>query len=138
MKQEQIFGILRAVLAYAGSYLLGKNLFGQSVDEVLWQEISGALMVLASFVWMIVSKKLTIEIFQSSILKLIMVAGALLVSSGKLTGDTLNAIVAAVTALLPVIYSILSKKKTEELAAGRINVQMLSGGDRPKNPPPNP
>lgn len=127
MKKEQIFGIIRSLLTFVGSYLFGKNIFGNPIDESLWQEIVGAIMVVIAFAWTIGEKKLTLEILQSSILKVITVAGALLVSSGKLSSDNLNGIVAAITAILPVIYSLLSKKKSEQIESGEIKVDQLSG-----------
>lgn len=126
MTQEQIFGLLRAILTIAGTYLFGHNIFGNKIDESLWQEIAGAVLVAASFVWTFVSKTLTLEIFQSSILKIVMVFGGLLVTSGKVTGATLQAWVAFLTALIPIVYSFLSKAKSKAIAEGDIKTRNLS------------
>lgn len=126
MTQEQLFGLLRAILTLAGTYLFGHNIFGNAIDASLWQEIAGGVMVVASFVWSILEKSLTLEIFQSSILKIIMVVGGLLVTSGKLTGAALQAWIAALTALLPIIYSYLSKMKSQQIQSGEIQTKKLS------------
>lgn len=126
MSQDQITGIIRAILTIAGTYLFGHNLFGAKVDESLWQEVSGCVMVVAAFVWSIATKTLTLEIFQSSILKVITVVGMLLVTSGKLAGGTLTAIATLATTVLPIIYSILSKKKSAAIATGDVTPSQLS------------
>jgi hypothetical protein len=126
MTKEMILGIARQVLTVAGAFLLGKNLFGAAIDESILQEVSGALLMIVSLVWTIKSKELTLEILQSVLLKVIIVAGTLLVSSGKLTGTTLNAIVGIVTALLPIIYSLISKKKSDDVKTGQIQAAKLS------------
>jgi len=126
MKQDQINGVVRALLTLAGTYLFGHNIFGTKIDESLWQEITGTVMVVVSFIWTIRSKALTIEIFQSTILKVFMVGGALLVTSGKLTNETFAAWTAALTAILPVLYSILSKSKSAGISNGDIPTKKLS------------
>lgn len=126
MQEPKVFPLIRSVLVLLGSYLFGRNLFGHKLDEAIWQEIVGAVMVVFSFYWSFKTKTLTIEIFQSSILKVVMVAGALLVSSGKVTGDTLNGIIAILTAVIPLVYSYLSKKKSVGIETGKIPVSALT------------
>jgi hypothetical protein len=124
--QDQLFAALRAVLVLIGTYLFGHNIFGSVIDSNIWLEITGVIMVVASFAWSWFSKSLTIEIVQSTILKVIMVTGGLLVTSGKISGDTLTNIVAAVTALLPIIYSFLSKKKSAGIITGNVSTEKLA------------
>lgn len=124
--QDQINSMLRAILVLAGTYLFGHNIFGNVIDSSIWQEISGAVMIAASFIWSAFTKSLTIEIFQSSILKILMVLGALLVTSGKLSSEKLEAITAVLTAALPVFYSMLSKKKSTNIITGKTSTDKLS------------
>ena len=126
MSQEQLFGLIRAILTIGGTWLFGHNLFGNKIDESLWQEISGGVMVVAAFAWSIVTKALTLEIFQSSILKIITVVGMLLVTSGKLSNNTLTAIATLATTVLPILYSFLSKRKSAAIIAGTITANQLS------------
>ncbi|MBC7535110.1 MAG: hypothetical protein H7258_05395 [Ferruginibacter sp.] len=126
MKQEQFEGAFRAVLTLVGTYLFGHNIFGNMIDASLWQEISGAGMVLVSFIWSISSKCLTLEILQSTLLKVVMVAGGLLVTSGRIAGATLNAFVMLLTAIIPMLYSYLSKKKSAGIATLKIDPSELA------------
>lgn len=126
MSQSQLTGLIRAVLTILGTWLFGHNLFGNKIDESLWQEIVGCVLVIVSFVWSAVTKELTLEIFQSSILKVITVVGMLLVTSGKLSDKTLTAVAALATTLLPVLYSILSKSKSQGIVSGDIPAGKLT------------
>jgi len=95
MTKETAFSIVRAALTLTGSYIIGHNLFGAKLDESLWQELAGARSVIT-------------------------VAGGLLVSAGKLTGDALNSIIGLVAVLVPLLQSWLSKKKVQQLADGTL------------------
>lgn len=126
MSKDQLFGLLRAVLTLAGTYLFGHSFFGVAINESIWAEIGGAILVVAAFVWTFIDKTLTLEIFQSTLLKVLMVFGGLLVTSGKITGDKLNAFVAIATSLAPIIYSFISKKKSQNIVSGDISTDKLS------------
>lgn len=126
MSKDQIQGVIRAILTLAGTYLFGHNLFDTVVNESLWQEVTGGVMVAVSFWWTIKAKALTLEILQSSLLKILMVLGTLLVTSHKITGDALNNWVILLTALIPVLYSVLSKKKSADISSGEIKSSQLS------------
>lgn len=52
MKKEQVLGLLRHTLTFAGAILISKGL---ASDEVV-AEISGAVLTLISAVWSVVSK----------------------------------------------------------------------------------
>jgi len=105
---------------------LGKNLFGATLDPAIWQEVTGVILMIVSLVWTIKSKALTVEILQSVILKVVMVAGTIWVSSGSVSGDFLDKIVMAVTVVLPIVYSIIAKKKSTDIATGDIPLHKLS------------
>lgn len=126
MSSEILIGIIRQVLSVLGAWLLGRNLFGATVDPALWQKITGEVLIIASFVWTVKAKQLTVEIVQSSILKIVMTVGTILVASGKVTGEYIDKIVLTVTVLAPILYSILSKKKSADIAAGEIPLGKLS------------
>jgi hypothetical protein len=53
LTKEQILGITRHALTFVGGILIMKGL----LDEVIWTEISGAVLTLAGTIWSIVSKK---------------------------------------------------------------------------------
>jgi len=53
MKQEQIAGIVRAVVAAVGGYFIGKGM----VDAANVEIIAGALATLATAVWSVMAKK---------------------------------------------------------------------------------
>jgi hypothetical protein len=120
MTKETAFSIVRAALTLTGSYIIGHNLFGAKLDESLWQELAGAAITIISIVWGIVDKSATIESIQSAVRSVITVAGGLLVSAGKLTGDALNSIIGLVAVLVPLLQSWLSKKKVQQLADGTL------------------
>lgn len=122
----QTEGIIRNLLVVAGAWLLGRNLFGATVTPELWQEISGTVLMIFSLIWTIKAKELKLEILQSVILKVVMLVGTIIVASGNVVGDYIDKIIMTVTVVLPIIYSALSKKKSEGIANGEISVSKLA------------
>lgn len=53
MKKDQLLGILRHILTFAGAVIVYKGY----ADESLVQEASGSLISLAGIIWSILSKK---------------------------------------------------------------------------------
>ena len=53
MKKEQVLGLLRHILTFAGGVVIAKGL----VEESLYTELVGGLVALVGTVWSIVSKK---------------------------------------------------------------------------------
>lgn len=120
MGKETFLSILKTVLVIAGTWLVGHNLFGASVDASLWQEIAGGVIALGAAIWGVVDKSGTIDALQSAIRSFIASAGSLLVMSGKITGDTLNAIIAIITMLIPILWSHLGRAKVVNIANGSL------------------
>lgn len=125
MKQSNLFGIIRAILSVAGAFLLGKNLFGQPIDESLWQEITGVIMGLIAMVWTFMDKTITLEGFQGILRQSITFIGGLLVASGKLSAEALATWLGIILALAGPIYAWLSKTKSKQLENGKIMMANL-------------
>lgn len=53
LTQEQVSGIIRHALTFAGGILVMKGL----VDESTWIELSGAVLTLVGGIWSFVAKK---------------------------------------------------------------------------------
>lgn len=120
MTQDNLLSSLRAVLILVGSYLVGHNVFGHAVDSSTWQIIAGAVVTVASTWWGIAAKTTTIEGVESAVRSIITSVGGLFVSAGVLSGDNLNAILGLVTALAPLLQSMLSKSKNQQIATGAV------------------
>lgn len=128
MTQEQmsnITDVARTVLSAFGAYLLGANLFGTEVTEVLWQELTGVALGIISIVWSVLSKTVTVEMVQGTLRQLITFAGGLLLAYGTLQPKDIVLILALIPVIAPLIYSFLSKSKTKQLVKGDINLQQL-------------
>ena len=52
MNKEKVLGVVRAILAAAGGYAVGKGYF----DATAANEITGAVLVIISGVWSVLSK----------------------------------------------------------------------------------
>jgi hypothetical protein len=122
---ERITSIIRNVLTLAGAFLLGRNLFGLEVNEVLWQEITGAIMVLVGIIMSIMDKTVTIEKAQGALRHIILAVGGLLVAKGSIKPEQLELYLGAAAALVPLIYGFLSTKKSQAIASGDITVNQL-------------
>lgn len=53
MNKEQVLGLLRHLLTFAGGFIVTKGL----IDESLYTELVGGVLALVGTVWSIVSKK---------------------------------------------------------------------------------
>ena len=53
MTKEQIFGVVRHILTFAGGFLVVKGYF----DEAMLNELIGGAIALAGTVWSIIDKK---------------------------------------------------------------------------------
>lgn len=119
--------IIRTLLSLFGAFLIGHNLFGTTIDESLWQEIVGAVMVVASFVWTIFDKTAGIEKIEGVVRQFLTAVGGLFISLGIVKEETVTTISGVVSALLPYILSLLGKKKSQDIATGELGVGDLAG-----------
>lgn len=120
-----ITGVIRNILTAVGGYLLGKNLFGLAVNESLWQELTGVIMGIISVIWSIKEKNVTIEMFQGVIRNTVGFLGGIFVGFGKITGDTLALVLALIVPASQLIYSGLSRLKSQHIDEGKIKVEQL-------------
>lgn len=134
MNKDTFLSALRAVLTMAGSYLLGHNLFGRTIDVNIWQEIAGAIVAVASIVWGIVDKPASIEGIQSAVRSVFISISGVLLSLGVVTQQTLDSVLAIILAILPVIQSHTSKVKVKQIADGTLQVSSDTGKVTPAGP----
>lgn len=57
LTKEQVMGIVRHIITFAGGFVLAKGW----IDETTFMEISGALVTLVGAVWSVVDKKKAAE-----------------------------------------------------------------------------
>lgn len=125
MNKETIFTIARTLLTSVGVFLIGKNFLGSPIDQSMWQMLVGLIMSAGSVAWGIWDKTLGIEMLQSFIRSAIIGLGGLLVAKGSISPEKLESILGIALAVLPLVYSILSKKKSGEIATGAIEPATL-------------
>lgn len=128
MNKDLALSLLRSILTVAGSYLLGKNLLGNSIDSTLWQEVVGAVLSLVGTVWGIVQKTATVDAISSGVRSLAIFIGGLLVASGKLSSGALDSWLGLVTTLVMVILSQVSRTKANQISDGTIKVETKANG----------
>jgi hypothetical protein len=120
MNKETVFTLIRTLLTSVGVFLIGKNFMGSPIDQSVWQMLVGVIMAGVSVVWGIMDKTIGIEMLQSFIRSAIVGLGGLLVAKGSLSPEKLESILGIVLAVLPLVYSILSRKKSDGIAEGSI------------------
>jgi hypothetical protein len=125
--KSTIYAIIRMVLSGLGAYLLGKNLFGHAIDEILWQEIVGGIMIAISLITTVLDKTSTYEMVEGFVRQFITTLGGVALSLGVISAQTFATISGIVVALLPLILSLVGKKKSQEIAAGNLGVKDLTG-----------
>lgn len=127
MNKETIFSVVRTLLSAFGSFLIGKNIAGTTVDMVVWEMWVGGFMGAISLAWSIFDKTATIEMFQSGIRNFLILIGGFLVGWGKLAQGTWDAVMGIIVIILPFIYSRLSKQKSIDIAVGKLGLRDLNG-----------
>jgi len=120
MNKETVFTLIRTLLTSVGVFLIGKNFMGSAIDQSMWQMLVGIIMAAVSVVWGIMDKTIGLEMLQSFIRSAIVGLGGLLVAKGSMTPEKLESILGIVLAVLPLIYSILSRKKSDGIYEGSI------------------
>ena len=125
MDRKTIETLLRTAMTSLGVFMLGKNLLGTAIDASVWQMVVGTAVSLLAVVWGVLDKNLGIEMLQSFIRSAFVGFGGLLVAKGQLSAGTLESVIGVITAILPAIYSFLSRKKSQEIAKGAIIVEAL-------------
>lgn len=125
MNKETLMSLLRTFLTSFGIFLLGKNLFGSVIDQSVWQMVVGVTMAGVSVIWGIFDKTVGIEMLQSFLRSAIIGFGGLLVARGSLSPEKLESILGIVMSILPLLYSMLSRKKTNDLVNGTLSLEEL-------------
>jgi hypothetical protein len=125
MDRKTIETLLRATLQIIGSYIMAKNILGSSVDAVMWEMIVGGIMSVMSIVWGVLDKNVGIEMLQSTIRNVFVAFGGVLVAQGKLSSEKLETYIGFAITILPVVYSILSRKKSQAVVTGGIEHNAL-------------
>ena len=125
MNKETIFTLLRTILVSVGVFLVGKNFMGSPIDQSVWQMLVGIIMSGLAVVWGILEKSLAIEMLQSFIRSAIVGLGGLLVAKGTMTPEKLESILGIALAVLPLLYSIVSRKKSDAIVEGAIRPDSL-------------
>lgn len=122
---QQLQTLLRALLSAVGAYILGRNIFGTTIDASVWQEFTGSAMGFIAMVWSVYDKSATIESIMGVVRQIITFVGGLMVSKGTISVDTLTMILGLLAAALPYLQSHLSIIKNNQLDNGTITVGQL-------------
>lgn len=122
---DNFLSIVRAFLTALCAFVIGHNVFGTAIDNKVWESVISGVVILATLVWSIKDKTANIEMWQSGIRTAITFIGGLLLAKHLINAEQLAAVITGALTVLPVIYGILSKKKSTMLANGTLQVSQL-------------
>lgn len=125
MNKETFMSLIRTLLTSIGVFIIGKNLLGNPIDHSVVEMLIGIAMSLTSVIWSLLDKTIAIEMLQSFIRQVIVGIGGLLLAKGYTTPEKIEAILGVATAVLPLLYSVLSRKKTEAIKSGEVPLSVL-------------
>lgn len=134
MNKESWLSILRTILTAVGAYLAGKSFLGATIDNDLWLGISASIVTAASIIWGIVDKTVTSEALQSGLRSIVLTFGTLLVGSGIIKDEVLQAALAVISIAIPAALSEAAKRTNKNVATGKARIADLSGVDPDKTP----
>lgn len=118
--------ILKYSLAFFGTFLISKTIpgFGVVTTQTIGVVV-GSLMTVAGLIWGFFDGSTNLEAWSSGIKTSIVGVGGLLVAAGLLSQDKLDALVALVVSLGPVIVSQMQKITNKQVAdPNKPNVQI--------------
>lgn len=116
MTRDQILSIVRFVLTIGGGLLIGRSISGVPVTQENLELLFGIASSGLGLVWGFLDKSLTEESFQSAIGHIVSVGGGILVTSGKLSANSLSVWLGFITAAAPLIWSAINKNKNAKIA----------------------
>ncbi len=129
MNKENLINLLQSVLVVLGGYLIGDNLLGNEINQVLWMGIVGIVLTIVGFIWDIATTKVTLEYVQTTLMGITQFVGGLLIAGGKLSLQNAESFYGLVASLVGLIYPLLSRNKTAALANGDLPVSDLKGAN---------
>lgn len=117
--KANILSLLRTLLTFAGTFLIGHSLLKQPITTDVWDMIIGVTSAGIGTIWGIVDKTATWDMIESGIRSVLVGAGGFLVTAGLLKDETLQAVIGLITPVLAFIQSSMSKAKVVSLATGQ-------------------
>lgn len=134
MNKESVLSLVRVVLTAVGAYVAGKSFLGATIDNNLWLGIAGSIVTAIAIVWGIIEKTATTEMLQSGLRSIVLTFGTLLVGSGVIKDEVLQAALAAISIIVPAVISEASKRTNKNVATGKTPIVDLAGVDPNKTP----
>lgn len=117
LSKQTASSLIRAIIMILGAFLINHHIGSTAIDQT-WLDAAGGIAIsLFSVVWGMFDKSTSLEAFEAAIKQALVFVGGLLVTSGKISIDSLNGYIGILTVILPVVWSYVSKKKT--LQAGK-------------------
>ena len=119
MSKETILSFVRTLLIAIGGYLVARGIL---TDSML-QNVIGVALAVVTTIWSILDKTAGIEMIQSGIRSVVTFVGGFLLMRGKVTQETIDQVLAFLLPLASFIYSYFSRKKTQEIIEGKLDVK---------------
>ena len=116
---------IRMLLAAGAAFLIGKTWWGTPLTSQVTDTIIAVLMEVLSVVWGLRAHTVDIEKLQSTVRNFFSLAGGFFVSRGLITTEQSVLIVGALVSASAYLYSILSKKKSQQLDTSKIQLADL-------------
>jgi hypothetical protein len=122
---KNIVDAIKSLLVPIGVFLIGKNIAGHVIDENLWQMILGGVMAVLGLITSFIGHTATVEVIQAGLSAVIKSALALMLAFGVIQSDNSEIWVPLVALVSQQVYRWQSKKKTQQLDAGKITINDL-------------
>lgn len=114
--KDRVLGFVRTILGALGFFFIGKNFFGQPLDENTFMGVVGVLLSLAMLVWSIADKTLSLEKWESAVGQVVLWVGGFIVSRGWLTNEQWLEIAGIAIVALKYLGGLITRKKAQALA----------------------
>lgn len=116
MSQANVVSLLKTILVFLGTFLIGHSVANQPITSDLWDMIIGVVVSLTTTIWAVATKTSSYDMIESTIRSVLTGVGGFLVSANIIPSTTLAAIIGLVAPILAFIQSVTSKAKVISIA----------------------
>jgi hypothetical protein len=124
---SQLISLIKNIITIAAGLLVGKSIWGVPITTETGDLIIGVVVAVATLIWSIKDKTVTIEQWQGAARRIISFVGGILIAKGITTPESIELWFGLANALIALLQGVLTRQKAAQLATGEISVMQLKG-----------
>lgn len=123
MTKEKALAFFKTFVTFAGTFLIGKAIFGTTVTEHIWELVGGALALVLNAVFALREGTATPDFIVATVTNFVAAVGGILVAAGKLSTEDLKTYLGFISSVLSFVLAV-SVKKVEQQVQERVTLAL--------------